>query len=60
MAYSSDSKIWKGVFGHKKAFGMVQSLIRRMANYHISKMVAKYAHLLHICSLITYLSDLNF
>ena len=24
--------IWKGVFGHKKAFGMVQSLIRRMAN----------------------------
>ena len=25
-------KIWKGVFGHKKAFGMVQSLIRRMAN----------------------------
>ena len=32
IAYSSDSKIWKSVFGHKKAFGMVQSLIRRMAN----------------------------
>ena len=23
LAYSSDSKIWKGVVGHKKAFGMV-------------------------------------
>ena len=32
MAYSSDSTIWKGVFGHKKVFGMVQSLIRRMDN----------------------------
>ena len=32
MAYPSDSKSWKGDFGHKQAFGMVQSLIRRMAN----------------------------
>ena len=32
MTYSSDSKIWKGVFGQKKAFRMVPSLIRRMAN----------------------------
>ena len=42
MAYLRDSNIWKGVFLHKDVFGIVKSLITRMANYNISKMAAEY------------------